>query len=201
MSHPDTPGRGKPGTLRRVTDAPLSLAHRIWLAFACFFRVLFDGAFARRAAGLAEPTSATPEESTTTVVEKKPLPTKPSPDAALNLLAILQREGRLVDFLEQDIEVFPDADIGAAARVIHAGCRRALRSHFDLSHVREEPEGASVTIGQGEATSIKLTGDVRGSAPYRGVLRHGGWRVTRTTLPELVSGHDVTLICAAEVEL
>jgi hypothetical protein len=172
-----------------VADAPLSFAHRLWLALECFFRVLLDGAFARRVAKLA---------STSPKVEP---PAPPNHDAALGLLAILQREGRLVDFLRQDVDAFPDAEIGAAARVVHAGCRRAVSSHFDIVRVRDEAEGTTVTVLAVEIPATKLTGNVRGSAPYRGVLRHGGWRVVRTTLPEMVAGHDASIVCPAEVEL
>ena len=124
-----------------------------------------------------------------------------SPDDALTLLAIFQREGRFVDFLKQDVDAFPDADIGAAARVVHAGCRRALSMHFDIVRVRDEAEGTAVTVLANETTAINLTGDVRGSPPYRGVLRHAGWRVEKTNLPAVVPGHDVTVVCQAEVEL
>lgn len=171
-----------------MADAPLSLAHRLWLALECFFRVLLDGAFARRVAELA-----------TTPPEVEPAPSKQ--DTALGLLAIFQREGRLVDFLRQDVDAFPDAEIGAAARVVHAGCRRALSSHFDIVRVRDEAEGATITVLAGDTTAVKLTGNVRGSAPYRGVLRHAGWRVQQTRMPETVPGHDASIVCPAEVEL
>jgi hypothetical protein len=118
------------------------------------------------------------------------------------VLALLQREGRLVDFLEQDIASFADADIGAAARVVHEGCRRALRAHLEIVRVRDEREGSTVTLAEGfDAASVKLTGDVRGAAPFQGVLRHSGWRVRQIRLPERVAGHDATILAPAEVEL
>ena len=121
---------------------------------------------------------------------------------ALGLLALLQREGRLVDFLKQDIEGFGDGDVGAAARVVHAGCRKALLGHFELSRIRSETEGAAVTVPEGfDGRSIKLTGNVRGNAPYRGVLRHAGWRVDSVRLPALIAGYDARIIAPAEVEL
>jgi Domain of unknown function (DUF2760) len=190
-----------------VADVPLSLSRRLWLAFACFFRVLVDGAFARRVARL-EGTEGSIDD-TATVVATSPAATSPvhqpaarsTSDGALGLLAIFQREGRLVDFLEQEIDAFPDAEIGAAARVVHGGCRRALRAHFDLARVRSEAEGTTVTVLAEEIAPVKLTGNVRGSAPYRGVLRHAGWRVVHSSLPELASGHDASILCQAEVEL
>lgn len=180
-----------------MTDAPLPLVHRIWFAFVCFFRVLIDGAFARRAVALAA-VGASDLPASPPQIEASALP---QPDAALSLLAIFQREGRLVDFLRQDIDAFGDAEIGSAARVVHAGCRRVLSSHFDVVPVRDEAEGTTITVLAGEAGAVKLTGNVSGAPPYRGILRHAGWRVRQTTLPDLAPGHDVTIVCAAEVEL
>ena len=175
-----------------MSDAPLPLATRIWFSWLCFFRVLADGSFASRVwdARRALPPS-------------KPEPAHaPSSDAALQLLALFQREGRLVDFLEQEIAPFSDAEIGATARVVHEGCRKALRAHVKLSPVRSEEEGVSVTLAAGfDPSEVKLSGNVAGSAPYKGVLRHRGWRAKDLILPSAVKGHDPTVIAAAEVEL
>lgn len=119
---------------------------------------------------------------------------------ALQLLSLLQREGRFVDFVQQDVAAFGDADIGAAARVVHEGCRRALRAHAKVVSVRSEAEGASVVL-ESATPDVKLVGNVAGAAPYRGVLRHRGWRVEELTLPTLVGSHDPKLVAAAELEL
>lgn len=179
----------------------------------CFFRVLFDPAFALRAfrARELEPAlpPAPPEEPAEVVkpAEKKALE-KPDPAAelgpgpALQLLALLQREGRLVDFVEQDIAAFSDADVGAVARVVHEGCRKALRDHAKLAPVRSEEEGAQVTLPAGfSPAEVKLSGHVGGSPPYKGVLRHRGWRAEELRLPTPVAGHDPLVIAPAEVEL
>lgn len=121
---------------------------------------------------------------------------------ALQLLALLQREGRLVDFVRQDVAGFSDEDIGAAARVVHEGCRRALTEHVPIEPLRDEAEGDSVSLeGPVNSAEVKLVGKVSGSGPYRGTLRHRGWRATRISLPELVGTHDATVLAAAEVEL
>ena len=126
----------------------------------------------------------------------------PSSDAALQLLALFQREGRLIDFLQQEIAAFSDAEIGATARVVHEGCRKALHAHVKLSPVRSEEEGVSVTLAAGfDPSEVKLSGNVAGAAPYKGVLRHRGWRAKELVLPSAVKGHDPTVIAAAEVEL
>jgi hypothetical protein len=182
-----------------VTEpAELSFFARLWLAWLCFFRVLFDGRFAARVeearSGRALPAPPPPAPAA-----------KPGSDSstpALQLLSLLQREGRLVDFLQQDIAAFPDADVGVAARVVHEGCRRALHEHASIEPVRAEAEGASVKLDAGfDADAVKLVGDVKGEPPWSGTLRHRGWRATRLDLPRLVGEHDARVLAPAEVEL
>jgi len=184
-----------------VPDTPLPFATRLWFAWSCFFRVLFDPSFAggvwtlrERALGQLPPA---PEP------KPAPAPAAPPPsDAALQLLALFQREGRLVDFLEQEVTTFPDADVGAAARVVHEGCRKALLAHARLAPVRPEEEGTRVTLEAGFApATVKLSGNVGGPPPYKGILRHRGWRVESLTLPTAVPGHDAHILAPAEVEL
>ncbi len=173
-----------------MPDSDLSFFSRLLFAWACFFRVLFDARFAGRAWSVR---NALPAPA--------PAPA-PDPTPALRLLSLLQREGRLIDFLEQDVSSFPDADIGAAARLVHEGCRKALRAHATIEPVRSEPEGAAVTLAAGfDADAVKLVGEVRGEAPYRGVLRHRGWRASRLELPRLVGQHDANVLAPAELEL
>lgn len=188
-----------------MPDESLPLATRLWFAWLGFFKILFDAEFAARVWGvrqpLALPAAVKPEkpEKAAKPAEK---PKAEDANQALQLLALLQREGRLVDFLEQDIATFPDADIGAAARVVHEGSRKALRAHVKLSPVRTEDEGAEITLAAGfDPGAVKLTGKVEGSAPFHGVLRHRGWRALSVELPTAVKGHDVHVIAPAEVEL
>nr|WP_240806919.1 DUF2760 domain-containing protein [Polyangium spumosum] len=170
-------------------------------------RVLFDGRFAARAFNAtvrALPPPA-PEPEKLPEKAKKPEPKKPAePDlsSALSLLALLQREGRLVDFLEQDIATFPDAEIGAAVRVVHEGCRKALREHVKITPVRSEDEGQKVTLEAGfSPAEVKLTGNVQGKPPYRGTVQHRGWRALEIHLPTPTEGHDPKILAPAEVEL
>jgi hypothetical protein len=187
--------------------SPLPFLTRLWFAWVCFFKVLFDGQFAARAYGLpaggAAPELPEKKEEPKKEEPKKVEPPKPPPtDAALQLLALLQREGRLVDFLEEDVASFADADIGAAARVVHQGCRKALREHVKLEPVRSEDEGAKLTLEDGfKADEVKLTGNVAGKGPYTGTLRHRGWRAKDVSLPHAIEGHDARIIAQAEVEL
>ncbi len=190
------------------SQAALPFATRVWFAYVAFFKILFDGLFAARVreveqlpAGRA-PLASLPEK-TEAAPPPKVEPVVPNNDAALALLALFQREGRLIDFLEQDIAGFGDADIGAAVRVVHEGCRRALRTHVTIAPVRSEDEGARVTIAPGDAApeQVTLTGNVGGKGPYTGTLRHRGWKATSLSLPEAAPGHDAHLLAAAEVEL
>jgi Domain of unknown function (DUF2760) len=192
-----------------VAEETLSLATRLWFAWLCFFRVLFDGSFAARVWSarmpreLPGPTPPAQPEAATRSPATPPAPAPPPESVeALQLLSLLQREGRLVDFIQQDIASFPDADVGAAARIVHDGCRRALRNHATIEPVRSESEGARVVLVAGFAPDeVKLTGSVGGQPPYKGVLRHRGWRATRLELPQIVGGHDAHVLAPAEVEL
>ncbi|HQY60179.1 MAG TPA: DUF2760 domain-containing protein [Polyangiaceae bacterium] len=193
-----------------AADDP-SFLTRFFFAFACFFRVLSDGAFAGAARALASGAPApTPTPPATPPAPAAPAPkqTEPAPprppahESALAFLALLQREGRLIDFLEEDVQSFPDADLGAAARVVHAGCRKALREHVKLEPVRSEAEGARLTLPAGfDARETKLTGNVSGEGPFSGTLQHRGYRAVEITLPAALEGHDARVVAQAEVEL
>lgn len=177
---------------------------RLALAFSVFFRVIFNLAFARRVSQLGPGAGSEPEPA--------PAPAAPEPivpklrelpsNAALQLLGLLQREGRLVDFLQEDVSGYTDAQIGAAARVVHDQCRKALQSHITLERIRSEVEGQKITVVQGfSASEIRLIGQVSGEPPFTGALTHAGWRVANIELPKLSEGHDVRVIAPAEVEL
>jgi hypothetical protein len=125
-----------------------------------------------------------------------------TPDAALQLLGLLQKEARFIDFIEEDIAAYSDADIGIAARVVHEGCHKAINEHFTLAAVRSEAEGKKITLQQGfDAATVRLTGNIVGTAPFTGTLIHKGWQVTNVRLPKLTQGHNAAIIAAAEVEL
>ena len=138
-----------------------------------------------------------------------PEPAKPPPEPpkresvarATQMLALLQRDGRLIDFLMEDLAAYPDAQIGAAVRDVHAGCRQALDRYLTLQPVLDDEEGRPVTVERGmDAASIKMVGNVVGQPPFRGVLRHRGWEATRVELPPLPStGHNI--LAPAEVEI
>lgn len=125
-----------------------------------------------------------------------------TPDAALQVLSLLQKEARFLDFIKEDITTYNDADIGAAARVVHDGCNKAINEHFSLAPVRTEQEGSSITLATDfNAGEMRLTGNIVGSAPFTGTLVHKGWQVTDVRLPKLTQGYNPRIVAAAEIEL
>ena len=126
----------------------------------------------------------------------------PTETAALQVLGLMQREARFVDFVQEDVANYTDAEIGAAARVVHEGCRKVLKEHFQLAPVRTEAEGSRITVAPGfDTTAIRLTGNVVGQAPFTGTLTHRGWKVTQMQLPQLTDEEAAATIAQAEVEL
>jgi len=181
-----------------MSESTPSFFHRIGLAFGAFFGILFNGELAARVQRLRQtgahggPETAPPQ----------PILKETGPEAALQLLGLLQRDGRFIDFIEEDIASYSDADIGAATRVVHEGCRKVLHEHFTLAPVCTEAEGSAITLEAGfDASAIRLTGNVMGQAPFRGSLGHRGWRVTAVRLPRLAERHDARVLAPAEVEL
>lgn len=136
----------------------------------------------------------------------KPMSVPPPGNQAeiVGFLALLQERGRLVDFLMEDITSYDDAQVGAAARVVHQGCKAALREHFQIRSVREENEGSSVTIAAGySADEYRLIGNIRGAGPFSGTLVHRGWKTEWVKLPRIVrvAPDRLPTIAPAEVEL
>jgi hypothetical protein len=177
--------------------------HRIYLAFLCFFRILFGKQLPQE---VLPPAEAAPEPPKQLPAPEKPEKKKAAAAAdgapgALQLLALLQREGRLVDFLSESIDSFDDAAIGAAVRDIHRGCKKVLEQYFGFEPVVTGGENENITVEEGfDAARIRLVGNV-GKPPFKGVLRHHGWRAAKTTLPTMSDGHDPSIVAPAEVEL
>ena len=154
----------------------MSVWTRIKLAFAAFFTILFKGRLPTALEPVGRPEA--PEQ---------PIAADDS-DRAVQMLALLQREGRLVDFVLEDVAGYSDAQIGAAVRDIHAGCRRALDRYMTLQPVIAGREGDAVTVGQDQPfdpAAFHLVGNVTGQPPFRGTLLHAGWRVSQVQLPPL----------------
>ena len=122
----------------------------------------------------------------------------------VSFLAMLQARGRLVDFLMDDINTYDDTQVGAAARVVHAGCKAALLEHFRISPVRAESEGSRVQVAAGYLPDeYRLVGKISGPAPFSGVLVHHGWKTDAVNLPRVLrsSTNRLPTIAPAEVEV
>ncbi len=191
-----------------MTDSNLSFFGRVSLAVGTFFAILGNREFAagvgrlRNGEGFS-PAAPAPGSATAPVEEPVARVLKEaSPVAALQLLGLLQRDARFIDFVEEDIARYSDSEIGAAARLVHDGCGAVLREYFTIRPVREEAEGSRVTLADGfDASAIRLTGNVVGSAPFHGSISHRGWKVEEVRLPRLAERHDANVIAPAEVEL
>ena len=153
-------------------------------AFRAFFRALRDKEFSGHVDKLLELKTALPPAREATAVE---------------LLAAMQREGRLVDFLNEEIAEFPDAQVGAVVRSLHKGCRHVLQQYTKLEPVLASAEGDKVTIEAGfDPSAIRLVGKVQGEPPFEGTLRHHGWKLSSVKLPEV---KNKQVVLPAEVEL
>ncbi|QWR77420.1 DUF2760 domain-containing protein [Candidatus Magnetomonas plexicatena] len=118
------------------------------------------------------------------------------------VLSVLQKKGRLIDFLQEDISDFTDSQIGQAVRSIHRGCKQALVEYLTVEPVMEQMEGQRVTISAGfDPSSVTLTGNVGANPPFTGRVIHSGWRLSENKLPELQQGRNVFIIEPAEVEI
>jgi hypothetical protein len=130
-----------------------------------------------------------------------PPPVKVS-DGALQLLGILQRDSRLVDFLMEDISGYSDEQIGGAMRGVHEQCRVSLDRYLKLTPVIDGVEGTYTKLDSGAEKRTKLIGNVpaSGKAPG-GLLRHKGWRAEKIDLPATSKAEDLTIVAPAEIEI
>ncbi len=163
---------------------------RFGLAASAFTRSARDAAFADQVHTLLHPPPPEP-----------PKPPRPNPEP-VRFLGLLQREGRLVDFLSENIAGYDDAQVGAAVREIHRKCQAALTEHLEMEPVLTQEEGATVEVPPGfDPSRIRLTGNVTGQPPFRGTLLHRGWRVKAIKLAPAPEGQDEFVLQPAEVEL
>jgi hypothetical protein len=170
---------------------------RVKFAFWTWFAILFHNRIPDEVAaalGAAPPPPVV-------AVQAPPARVAAAEPTAIEMLALLQRDGRLVDFLMEDISQYADAQVGAAVREVHTGCRQSLLQHVTLTPVLDAQEGGRVTVDAGtDAARVKIVGNVPGHPPFQGVLRHRGWLAARVELPALpASGRSV--VAPAEVEV
>jgi hypothetical protein len=176
--------------------------NRLELAINSFFWILLNKRFAKAVEQFFIKQPELPEKQELILKETK-APKKTSRSEALQLLALLQREGRLVDFLKEPIDTYNDAQIGAAVRDIHRDCAAVLDRAFSVVPLVENEEGTKLTVMPGfDPEQYKLTGNVTGTPPFKGTVRHHGWKVTKHELP-VWNGRDESaeVIAPAEIEI
>lgn len=188
----------------------IGFGQRISYAFRSFFRILSSGEIPGDVAGelvkqpaQAAESIAAPAPRIEKSVERSVERPADSTDRAVQMLAILQRDGRLIDFFTEDIAPYSDAQIGAAVRDLHQSCRQTLERYVKLEPIIASEEGQPVTVQEPfDPATIKLIGNVTGKPPLRGMLRHRGWRVSTVNLPPLPDdGTARSIVAPAEVEI
>ena len=168
---------------------------RVLLAFRAFFAILFGRPLPPEIKAAGRP-SAAPAKAP---VKTEPPP--PNPAHALQLLAILQRDARLLDFLMEDIASFDDDQIGSAVRSVHDQARDSLARYLSLQPVIDGVEGAYTRPGTADPAAVKFIGNVPAGKPEGGTLRHKGWRAAKMDLPALSPKQDASIIAPAEIEI
>jgi len=166
---------------------------RILLAFRAFFDILFG----RPLPPELKPPAPSPKPA---AVKPEP-PPPPNPAHALQLLAILQRDSRLLDFLMEDIASFDDDQIGAAVRSLHDQARDSLARYLSLQPIIDGVEGAYTRPATADPAAVKFIGNVPATRPEGGLLRHKGWRAAKVELPPLNPKQDAAIIAPAEIEI
>jgi hypothetical protein len=185
----------------------LSARSRIVFAFRCFFALLFKGFIPADILEQLRPGRPSPAPASDSVAPRESVPAglAPAPDQgerAVQLLALLQRDGRLVDFLREDIMPYSDAQVGAAVRDIHARCRQVLERYLAVEPILADEEGQTTVISTPvDPAVIKLVGAVGTQVTYRGTVRHRGWRAGRVELPPLAAADARLIVAPAEVEV
>jgi Domain of unknown function (DUF2760) len=177
---------------------------RISYAWRCFFSILIRGEIPEDVALELIKTPAAVARTAELPARKEVTAkdTSESFDRAVQMLALLQRDGRLVDFLAEDVAPYPDTQLGAAVRTVHESCRQVLERYVKLEPVITSEEDQPVTVPAGfDPASIKLIGNITGKPPLRGLLRHRGWRATQVNLPSLPEGTGRSVVAPAEVEI
>jgi hypothetical protein len=176
--------------------------NRILLAFRCFFDILLRGRLSdsaitalglTRRSGGAQPAVLKPAAPVA--------PAAKTSDGALQMLGVLQRDSRLIDFLMEDITSYSDDQVGAAVRELHNQCRDSLARYVTLQPVIDSVEGTFTQAPSKDPNLVKFVGNVPATAPTGGILRHKGWRASKIDLPALGARQDATVLAPAEIEV
>ena len=176
--------------------------NRIVVAFRCFFNLLFQGKLSDDTLNVLKLTrrGAAPASAKAASAAAAPPAARVS-DGALQMLSIMQRDSRLVDFLMEDIASYSDDQIGAAVRELHDQCRDSIARYVTLAPVIDGVEGTYAKAPASDASLVKFVGNVPAQPPPGGTLRHKGWRAVKVDLPGLAAKQDASVIAPAEIEI
>ena len=200
----------------------MGIGQRIRFAFRAFFTLLFKGTLAPDIAAVASNTDVAVPSTVASPTRVQEVTTTGSPkaskasgtiaasmltvaessaDGAVQLLSLLQRDARLLDFLMEDLSSYPDAQVGAAVRDVHANARRTLSQYLEVEPILDGIEDDVVTLATVDPIEVKVVGRTPGTPPIRGLLRHRGWRSARVSLPPLPASSARQIVAPAEVEV
>ena len=180
--------------------------NRVFLAFRCFFNILFRGRLSDAALGTLGlsrrgTAPATSAKAAAPGPAAAPTPAGKASDGALQILSIMQRDSRLLDFLMEDLTTYSDDQIGAAVRELHDQCRDSVSRYITLQPVIDGVEGTFAQAPSKDPGMVKFVGNVPAKPPSGGTLRHKGWRASSIDLPALAPKQDVTIVAPAEIEV
>jgi len=195
--------------LLRGAGMPPKITHYAAILIFIFFFSLLQWMFQRNTlAKLVADQSGRPKVKKTAA--SPPEETEANRDKRMNrekrlfvhLFAVLQRQGRLMDFLQEDLSLYQDDQIGASVRSIHENCRKTVARYLSPKPVMKQTEGEQVEIAAGfDRNAVKLVGNVVGQPPFSGILRHRGWQLHAIELPDLSDMENPKIIAPAEVEI
>ncbi len=203
----DLAGVSVPSPLQNGFDSPLTyfipVASSVFGLFGFFIWLFLRGSvsgLAKKAALEAKKTAKQQAKPKDGVDKREKI--RNDKRLFLHLLSVLQREGRLVDFFSENLEEYDDDQIGGAVRSIHESCKKIMDKYLKYKPVINEGEDEEITVQPGfDPASLKLTGNVTGEPPFKGVVRHRGWKAARVDLPTLSGSRDPELIAPAEIEI
>jgi hypothetical protein len=176
--------------------------NRVFLAFRCFFNILFQGRLSDSAVttlGLTRRSGVSPAAAAKAAPPAAPA--AKTSDGALQILGILQRDSRLIDFLMEDITAYSDDQVGAAVRELHNQCRDSIARYVTLQPVIDSVEGTFTQTPSKDPNLVKFIGNVPATPPPGGILRHKGWRAVKIDLPAVGAKQDTSVLAPAEIEV
>lgn len=208
MSHlmtPDTPPPDLVAQMIQIHDRYavylISLSAGLFILFGIVLWMVLRRVARRLLAG-AGPATSKSKDATRSGKKKDDAQPLENQRLFLHLLVVLQREGRLLDFFQEDLDMYEDEQIGAAVRDIHGSCQKIINKNLAMEPVITGGEGEEIEVKTGfDPDAIKLTGRVTGEPPFTGIIRHKGWRARKLELPDLSAVKDPGIICPAEVEI